>query len=66
MKPVCRYPYNSNRYFCQCHEKMGNDFYFLPSDECLYVVKRRPVKSSWLEKILSKLKKTLATSGLGQ
>lgn len=22
-------------YFCSCHERMGNDFYFLPTDSCL-------------------------------
>ena len=66
MKPVCLYRFEHGRYYCLCHKMMGSDFYFLPSEECLYVVKRRPVKSSWVEKIRRKLKKSLATSILGQ
>lgn len=23
-------------YNCKCYEKMGNDFFFLPHDKCLY------------------------------
>lgn len=26
----------SKDYWCRCHKQMGNDFYFLPTDQCLY------------------------------
>jgi hypothetical protein len=37
-----KYPENSE-YFCKCHEKMGNDFWFLPLDRCLY--EKKEIKS---------------------
>lgn len=30
----CRYPGGSA--VCKCAERMGNDFYFLPADRCLW------------------------------
>lgn len=36
---ACRHPYgpiHDSEWVCLCHERMGNDFYFLPSDRCLY------------------------------
>lgn len=34
-KPVCNKKYDKDsKYECECHEKMGNDFYFLPFDQC--------------------------------
>ena len=33
----CAYPYEDNAArWCLCHERMGNDFWFLPSGECLF------------------------------
>lgn len=26
----------SAAYLCKCHERMGNDFWFLPTGECVY------------------------------
>lgn len=28
-------PEVSSDYQCHCHERMGNDFWFLPADQCL-------------------------------
>jgi hypothetical protein len=32
MKASCSFPYEG----CKCFERMGNDFWFLPADRCLY------------------------------
>ena len=32
MKASCGFPYKG----CKCLERMGNDFWFLPADRCLY------------------------------
>jgi hypothetical protein len=29
----------NTRYICKCHERMGNDFWFLPRDACLHGLK---------------------------
>jgi hypothetical protein len=31
-KTSCKFPYEG----CKCFERMGNDFWFLPADRCLY------------------------------
>lgn len=36
--PVCQYPYGHNT--CRCHQQMGNEFYNLPIDRCLYGPRR--------------------------
>lgn len=40
---TCLYKYNMfdrlnghHSYQCRCHELLGNDFWFLPEDRCLY------------------------------
>jgi hypothetical protein len=36
-KRACNHPHVSTaEYVCRCHQKMGNDFYFLPADRCLH------------------------------
>lgn len=32
MRTSCGFPYDG----CKCFERMGNDFWFLPADRCLY------------------------------
>ena len=32
MKASCGFPYDG----CKCFERMGNDFWFLPADRCLF------------------------------
>lgn len=33
----CRFPWGpQDMYECLCHQRMGNDFWFLPSDRCLF------------------------------
>jgi hypothetical protein len=32
MRASCGFPYDG----CKCFERMGNDFWFLPADRCLY------------------------------
>lgn len=29
------------RYWCRCHKQMGNDYFFLPPDRCLYETKSK-------------------------
>lgn len=33
----CARPYqNDAKYECACHKQMGNDFWFLPTESCLF------------------------------
>lgn len=44
----------SEKYHCSCHEKMGNDFYFLPTGECLKGECDAPPSAEhrqWLDKV---------------
>lgn len=45
---TCLHPYDDKhvvpdsadrRYECRCHERMGNDFWFLPTGRCLWDAK---------------------------
>lgn len=33
---VCRHPGETDGYQCRCHRQMGNDFWLLPSNRCLW------------------------------
>ena len=40
-EPSCLYPYSERErrksgYHCRCHERMGNDYWFLPERCCLF------------------------------
>jgi hypothetical protein len=39
-EPPLESPYDSEFFCCECHSKMGNDFYFLPINSCLRKDKR--------------------------
>lgn len=37
-RSTCKRPTltGNSTYFCDCHRRMGNDFWFMPSDRCMY------------------------------
>ena len=50
---TCFQPFpQSSNYICECHRRMGNDFWFLPTAHCLL-----DEKKPWLHRLKLKLKK---------
>lgn len=53
--PECRHPKTRDpaRYTCRCHERMGNDFYFLPTGRCLWDDEPKPpIAFNWVRRLL--------------
>ena len=54
-KLPCQYPNEpGSRFTCRCHERVGNDFYFLPANTCLEEPKppRPEASTSFLQDFL--------------
>lgn len=41
-------PTDNDAYVCRCHERMGNDFWFLPRESCLFSKKDCTDRKSFL------------------
>lgn len=47
----------ADQYACECHRRMGNDFYFLPTGQCLYDGCRPAKPPTLAQQVIDSVKK---------